>query len=849
MPQARDEAGNIWETDAQGNALRLVSHAGGQQSQGSVFSLPPSPQQVRTNERQDRNDNRTASNEAARIALAQAEEARKQREFAGTHNPDGSPKTAPNDGAGSAKIRADAIAQWNAAAQIDRILNDMRGAYAKGPGGTKGISGLKDFFPSPANQTFDDAANQSRGIVRNALGLTGGEANTAAEANMNLGGYLPQSTDWDERIVNKFQNLEGVRDNARRQAIQTLGGIPDANGNITPLPAQNAPNAMTQTYVMPGDPMSAAPAGATTHQVPVPAGMQSEYNAYIAAHASNLDPNDFVRFRLGLDQKYGYPSDPAKTEEYRGFAERTAQKGRTGGTIQTRIPGTTQPMSQLDQNQNSLVNNPVGAAVVGAADAGGFGIPSLLARDKMGALGDQHGLAMGLGQIAGSIGATSGLAKAGASTIGKLLPKLLQGGGKGAFARNVATDLAYGTVTGTNQGMDPSTAALASTIGSVGGQGVGKAIGGTIGGLALSPAVQALKDKGVRLTTGQLVGGMGKGIEDAMTSLPGIGDMINARRLEGFKDFNRSLFNEAGEPIGATVGGLGEQGVGQLLDPNTGAVPQAYNRATAGARVQLDPQFGADMQAARQAGSGLPMDLAPRFDTALNNRVEPIATAGEMTGDTYQQAFRGLKGYRAETTKPGFEQDYRDALTTAMDALTSQMQRGGGSHVVEGLGKADQAYRGAKTLQRAVQAAKNGSGTGEVQIFTPAQANTASTQAANKFGGGRQFGDTIDAAQTVLPSKLPDSGTGRRIMQGVIGSGLVGGAGGYSATTGDYGSTAKAAALMGLLALGGTRGGQRVIEKLLTGRPVAAKTLGRAIGKKGGLFGSAAVPLMLESGK
>ncbi len=37
MPQARDEAGNIWETDAQGNPVRLLQAAS---AQGNVFRNP-----------------------------------------------------------------------------------------------------------------------------------------------------------------------------------------------------------------------------------------------------------------------------------------------------------------------------------------------------------------------------------------------------------------------------------------------------------------------------------------------------------------------------------------------------------------------------------------------------------------------------------------------------------------------------------------------------------------------------------------------------------------------------------------------------------------------------------------
>jgi hypothetical protein len=79
MGQARDQAGNIWETDAQGNALRLVQAA--PSSGGQIFSLPPNPKEVRQEARQTEQDARSAA-AAKREALTWAAE----------HNPDGTKK-------------------------------------------------------------------------------------------------------------------------------------------------------------------------------------------------------------------------------------------------------------------------------------------------------------------------------------------------------------------------------------------------------------------------------------------------------------------------------------------------------------------------------------------------------------------------------------------------------------------------------------------------------------------------------------------------------------------------------------------------------------------------------------
>ena len=738
----------------------------------------------------------------------------------------------------------DALAQYNAADYLTKEIGKLRESYAKGPGATSGLAGIGDFFPTPANQGFDKAAGRLRAFAKQGTGTTGGENNSVAEMKLNLGSYIPSASDFDSTNSDTFTSLQELADKTRSEAIQRLGGVPDASGRIVPLGAQNA---MTQNYVLPGANAGAADRGSDTQSVPVPAGMQQAHQAYIASHAGNLDPMAYARFRAEMDKQYGYPVTPEKEDEYRAFAEQANKAAQRGGsTINPNIPNVDQPLSGLDAFRNNMVNNPIGAAAVGALDMGGFGGVSALTGDKMSALGDANPISMAGGQIAGSIGGTAMLGRLGRETLARALPKLMQGGGKAQFGRNLATDAAYSGIYGANTGQNPLEAAAMGSIGSVGGQVLGKGIGSALGGMNLSPAVEVLRNAKVRTTVGQNLGGFAKNVEDAMTSIPGVGDIVNARRLEGFQDFNRAAFDRAGQPIGASVNETGEQGIRSLLD-QTGT---AYDNATAGVSVPLDPQFATDMAMARQAGQMLPADLAPRFDQAIANRVEPIATAGQMTGDTYQQAMRGLKGYRSEVTKPGFEQDYRDALGMGMDAMRGQMTRGGGESVVRGLGNADQSYRLAKTLEKAVQAAKNGSGSGEIQTFTPAQLNTSATQNANKFGGARPFGDLIDAGQSVMPSTLPDSGTAKRLLMATIASG-VGGAGigtglGYAGGDTQEGATKGLAAGL-LLALGGTKGGQAFINKALIDRPAIVRKAGRAISKRKGLFGAAGVPLALES--
>lgn len=834
--------GVIYEELPDGN-VRVVGYEQAP-TRGGIYTLPQSPDKARQQSLEEqRVANAAAANaEANAIRRAQLDAnlyakglrmgANGQIEPIPGWSP---PMTAASSPKITANVRRDAIDQFKNAASLERIAADLMEKYKVGPGATTGIAAIQDYLPLAKNQVLDQTANQARGYVKSALGFTGGEGNTIGEIALNYGPYLPEASDKDAVIVQKIEALRNLAADARAKATTVLGGVPDANGQIIPQ------NAMDQVNVV-GAQTQAMGAGSNANAVAnLPPEAQAEYQAYLTQNAGRLDPNAYAQFRLGLAAKYGIQDDPARAAIYAQEAatlnDYFAKGGRTFST-----PVVDQPMTGGDRLRNAAVNNPFGAAIVGAADAGGFGAVSALAGDQMDALREANPISSVVGGAVGAVGATSALGKIGRRISQGLAPKLLQGGGRAQFGRNLATDATYGGIYGTATEGDPLTGAVVGGVASGLGQGIGSGLGRAVGGVDMAPAAAYLRGRGVDgMTTGQMMGGFAKRLEDKAMSIPGVGDMIGNRRLEGFQSFNRAAMNEAGAPIGATTSNYGEAGIADLLD-QTG---RAYDSATAGVTVPLDSQFTQGMAAARQAAGALPPDLAPRAMTAINNRVGPIAVAGDMTGDAYQQAIRGLKGYKAEATKPGFEADYRDTLTQAMDVLTSQMRRGGGSSVVEGLDRANAAYRGIKTLENAVSAAKNGTGSGQVQLFTPAQLNAAGYRAAAKYPGARPFADLADAGQEVLPSQVPDSGTAGRLLA----AGLPVGLGGAAAGSEQFGldNISKALGMAALLSAGASKTGQKAINKLLFDRPDAAKAAGSLIRKRKGLFGSASVPLMLEA--
>lgn len=134
-------------------------------------------------------------------------------------------------------IREKSIADFQSALDLSPILDELDKTYRAGPGATSGLAGWRDWLPLPENQAFDSTANKLRGFVKRAQGFTGGEGNTATEMQMNVGAFIPSSADYDVTTEKNLKALRGEQQRGLRTAISTIGGIPDQNGRITPVPA------------------------------------------------------------------------------------------------------------------------------------------------------------------------------------------------------------------------------------------------------------------------------------------------------------------------------------------------------------------------------------------------------------------------------------------------------------------------------------------------------------------------------------------------------------------------------------------------------------------------------------
>lgn len=749
--------------------------------------------------------------------------------------------------------REAAIAAQADAAALREIVGNLRTRFAQGPGATSGPRGLMDFFPTADNKRFDQEAQRARGYVKRALGFTGGEGNTLAEASALYNPYLPSASDLDSAAIDKITALEDLANQAERKANALLGTPPRDRDD-------NDAAAMPGVRMLPpgsGTPMGAAGSGATSQSQPIPPEMQAEHDAWVAQNITRATPEAYTQFRNSLNRRYGFGEvDPAAAAEYVTMNQQAAAQG---GAVNPNVMPSQVPMGGVGQVLNDVGNTPMGAGLAGSADAASFGMLSALAPDQMAALREESPLGALGGQVLGSIGGTAALGRLAGAGARAVAPGLLGGGTGAQVGRNLATDMAYGGLYGSNTGQDPLTSMAMAGIGSLGGQGIGRAASGLFGGATLRPAVERLRAAGVPMSTGQMMGGQIGRFEEAMSSVPGLGGVVRNRRMEALEGGNRQVFNEAYAPVGVNPGSIGREG----LEDMARARDQAYADALRGVDEPVDATLAADLTALRQrAATGLAPDRVTEFDRLFEARIAPILTTGRLTGEAFQDAVRGIKGLRSDpsTNIPGGEQALRGVLSEVEDALTQQLGRAGKADNVAKLNNANALNRNYETLRTAMpENGANGIEDGPA-LFTGNQLQRSARRTADNYPGPRPFGQTADDMAQVLPDRVANSGSADRLqagdllrmLSGVAGVGGAAGGGAGFLSGGDGGSAAQgaaggaglgtAAALLALL--GGSRGGQAGINSLLAAeRPQALKFLGNLSGRSSGLFGSGSLAL------
>lgn len=487
------------------------------------------------------------------------------------------------------------------------------------------------------------------------------------------------------------------------------------------------------------------------------------------------------------------------------------------------------PMTQARQTLNTLAQAPFGAYgtaafnALTANNAARLSDNPTLARAGIDAIAEDNPVSSFLGTATGGAMAGAGIEAA--------LPFRAAGAAVQALRQPVA-DAVYGATASASDGGSALGGATEGVLGGMVGRIGTRALGAGLQGVR-NPDAQLLRARGVTMTPGQMLAGEGrfgrvmKGREDRLAGFNGIGDSIKDQQRRSLIDMNRAAFNEAVPPTAQNaIGGYAEQGIEQLQQETT----DAYGRALSGRMFDLsEPQLQQDVIGAVQQGMAIPR-TGPEFAHAVQSRIDPVMTAGTATGPQMQDVLQGLRDADFGTDAMG--NAAADAAGNVRSAFTGMIDRQA-PDAMPLLREADQSYRQLNILADAVGRGMNNEG-----IFTGAQLGQAARANAKRFNGPiaaattrRPFYDLQRAAQNILPSKVPDSGTAGRME-----------------ANGGLFSSMRSGARNLINAPLYSDGLQPVIGAALMDRTPAMIQAGEAIARRarlGGLFGA---PLLVDYG-
>jgi hypothetical protein len=850
LGKARDEAGNIWETDAQGNPVRLLQPA--QQSpMNSPFvdpRLAPQVDKARneatasqyapTTARADATIKTADAGVASDVAQAQRDKAIADAVAAQAQAQTlqaGGPKIDP-------KVRADAIAGYNYGQQLQGVIDRLNTLYTAGPGSTKGVAGLQDYLPYTANQAFDTEANAARGIVGQALGFTGGQLNTEREAAKAIGPYLPESADRDAVSVQKIQQLQELADRAKARATQILGGIPDANGKVTPVgqdqpqapPPPSAPDQVTNATGQSReeiDPVLKAAAGKVGQMVAsgVPDGQIVQFLQQNGIDPGNTNVNQVLGFRRSPDFRTWQHQNPGKPYPI-GPSFYTKQIPMSGGRQFFNRAAATDVGGDVAAGLAASANAISGGRLDSVTGPNGQIGMDLLRTNHPGSsfVGDMAGQAT-LEGLAGTVPGVRGL-------------MATRWGRRGA-------DAAYGAYSGSGEDNgDPTVgglegAASGALLGMFG-RGAQRGIGRAATGVR-NAHLQYLNNEGIPLTVGQIARGsenvIGHGIgglEERMAGMPVADAIINSARKRGDKAFNEAAFRQMG------ASGTGAQG----LASGKQVVDDAYSFLDP-LQIPTNVPFEKAQNAIRQNIPNLP---AYGNEVGLGlDKIDRATANGAFTGRGWQSALQQTKGNRASIAGTPFFDDASNALTDQENNLIDLANRQVTGPAAGQLSKANKLNAKLQTLAAALD---NGPAQKQDELFSAGRLDDAARANARNFGGriksltgNRPFYDLTAAGKAVMPNLTPDSGTaGRALLYStLLGSGLGGGIGAASSddhAEGGAEGAAKGLALASLLSAPYSKTGQKALQKALLGqRPRRLMDFGNYLinnPRLAGMFGS-----------
>lgn len=372
---------------------------------------------------------------------------------------------------------------------------------------------------------------------------------------------------------------------------------------------------------------------------------------------------------------------------------------------------------------------------------------------------------------------------------------------------------------------------------------LGKAVGGLLAP-RIEPNVRTLADAGVELTPGQIVGGVARKLEDSATSIPVIGTGVANAQRRSLESFNRAVGDEVLAPLGKTVPkdvAAGRALVNHVDDTIGDAYRAAHAKVTP---IVPDAQFGQDFQAL-MANNILMPDQRDFFRQFMSRQLLPRMQKGPMTGESLQEITSELKRYARSYGSSANVPDREMAkvfrgLVDMFDDLTVRTNPA----VAPEIKGANAAFARMIRMESAAGGAGATEGVFTAPQFSAAVRRSDMSPRKGEFARGTALmQDISDPAKAVLPSTVPDSGTGLRGMLGaLIGTGATG-----------MISPATAAAYAGTTAAGRLAYSEPATRAfraaMLARRPDVVQALGEGARRAGQASGAPLARMLMEGNR
>lgn len=359
---------------------------------------------------------------------------------------------------------------------------------------------------------------------------------------------------------------------------------------------------------------------------------------------------------------------------------------------------------------------------------------------------------------------------------------------------------------------DPLGVAIDATVGAAGNKGADIALRGLAPRLA--PEVKRLFDEGLSLTPGQVFGGAARGVEDALTSVPLLGDIIKGGQRRSLIDLNRAATNRALTAIGEKLPKNIKPGH-EAVEYATTRLGQEYDNLLPSLTAKADLPFIQQVQGRlSRVAEVLTPERTKQLRSIVENRVlgRFDRQTGVMAGETMKQVESELGNLVREYSK-STDADQRmlaDGIKIVQDELRGLIARRNPA-AADRLKALNEGWANLKIVQDAAGSSSSVGG-----VFNATRLNQAVTSKGGKAASSQKkarMQDLSDAAKDVLPAKVPDSGSAKRLLTGAAGAAL--GFGGIGAAINPVAAAGTlAGAMLGSAAY--SRFGQQALRTAMT---------------------------------